>query len=643
AATVLALSGLAARRRRSAGHVGGAGLVALALLSGLALGATQCKPSLVVEQVLDQRPGFQEPNTPGSGDALEFTLPAGGTIEQILGKGPDLNQVDTVRTRVVGATSPPRIVMILIPGFLGGAGTFDPLARDLVREFAGQLEVWAVNRRSQQVEDRRGGLHARAGAEAGQDDAEVFQALSEGVRFYFPTADTDRDGTPDGGFTLPDAVPGDGPSGFQRLSQDDLRFAAHWGVDTYVRDWRELVLEARALVGDDGLVLFGGHSMGTTWTGVFAAYDFDIGPGVEAGYQLVDGLLLLEGGGTRGPSSSLPTEAEYLVAIDDFANGTNDFLFDQDPATDGCQNPVGCSNDIFLGDLFGFIDAVELGAAGELNGVAGAFQPDADSILQTTPIFGGFPVSVLLSATMTNRALPGFFLDDDFSTNAAFSASIGFSANGSNVFNTLSALVPGDFYLAADEGFTRTWINIDSPRFQFGAQDALTCPPLEPPPAPFLVGQGTGCAIINNGPKPGPGEPPARWGLEREVTDIDVLIRTLYETGNASEWYFVSGRPGMDLDFGRDASALGRPDLLNTTQNANVDVPILGIGGSNGLAPTESSFSNYLQSTASTDTEVVILEGYSHVDPLSAQDNEAVPPIVDWANRLLQEKLLQNF
>ena len=53
-----------------------------------------------------------------------------------------------------------------------------------------------------------------------------------------------------------------------------------------------------------------------------------------------------------------------------------------------------------------------------------------------------------------------------------------------------------------------------------------------------------------------------------------------------------------------------------------------------------NSFSSYLGSIASTDIQVVILEGYSHVDVLTAQDNETVPPIVDWVNHVLQQKLL---
>lgn len=594
-------------------------LVAAFALSALGFGSCPGNPLL---QTREQVPGFVEPHTPGSGLAEEFLPPAGGTIEQILGTGVDLNHVDYIRTAFTDGH--PKVILIAIPGFLGGGSTFDPLARDLVGSFKGSVEVWAVDRRSNQLEDRRGALHARAQAEAaGGDSAAVFQALSEGVRFYFPGSDTDEDSIPDPAFELPDAF--GTPSSFLRLSQDEVRpFGAHWGVDTYARDWRELVLHARSIVGESGLVLFGGHSMGTTWTGVFAAYDFDPGPGVEAGYELVDGLVLFEGGGPNEPSASAPDLADYQAAIA------------------GLEAPGG--DPIFLEDLFGFIDAVELGGAGELNGLAGTFAPDESSIVQTTPIFGGFPISLLLP-TATNRSLVGYFLDDDFSTNAAFSASMGFSADHLNYVNPFVGFFDGEFYVGLTQpGVPRTWINYDSPRFDEADPDPLTCPPLLPPPFPDadLGDEGTGCAIIDNGPEPGPGDPPAQWGVEREVTDIGVLLRTLYETGNASEWYFNSGRPNVDLAFGRDSSALGAPELLNVTQNANVDVPVLAIGGSNGLTPTESSFDDYLGSIASTDTEVVILEGYSHLDVLSAAENEALPPLAAWILKLRIQKIFES-
>jgi hypothetical protein len=431
----------------------------------------------------------------------------------------------------------------------------------------------------------------------------VRTAVEEGTRFYFDV-DLDGDGSPEPRFELPDRS--GITSSFLRLAQDDLRFAAYWGVDTYARDWKALVDEARALVGRKGLVIFGGHSMGTTWTGVFAAYDFDPGPGVLAGHELVDGLLLLEGGGTGPPSPDAPDLATYLAAVDDLAS------------QGGEPN--------FLEDLFGLVDAVDLGAAGEMSGVAGTFVATAPSIVQKTSIFGAPPISLLLGVPMTNRSLVGFFLDDDFTFVSAFSASMGFSDNAGNVQIDLFA----SSYVAdpsPSQRVLRTWKNYDDPTLP-------TCPPNDPSPR---TGSGdVGCAILDNVPE----DEFDTWGREREVTDVSVLLATLYETANASEWYFVSGRPGLDLSFGRDSSALGAPELLNVTQNHNVDAPIPGIGGTNGLATREASFASYLGSVATPpeDQTVVILEGYSHVDVLSAADNEAVPAIIDWVETLTDRR-----
>jgi hypothetical protein len=45
-----------------------------------------------------------------------------------------------------------RRVLVLVPGFVGGAGDFTLVARELVRRVPG-LQVWAVDRRSSAFED----------------------------------------------------------------------------------------------------------------------------------------------------------------------------------------------------------------------------------------------------------------------------------------------------------------------------------------------------------------------------------------------------------------------------------------------------------------------------------------------------------
>jgi pimeloyl-ACP methyl ester carboxylesterase len=75
------------------------------------------------------------------------------------------------RPTEAGDLGRPEVVIILIPGFLGGATTFDPLARDLAFQSNGRISVWAVDRRPNQLEDPLGGNQARDGAQDGDLDA----------------------------------------------------------------------------------------------------------------------------------------------------------------------------------------------------------------------------------------------------------------------------------------------------------------------------------------------------------------------------------------------------------------------------------------------------------------------------------------
>jgi hypothetical protein len=115
------------------------------------------------------------------------------------------------------------------------------------------------------------------------------------------------------------------------------------------------------------------------------------------------------------------------------------------------------------------------------------------------------------------------------------------------------------------------------------------------------------------------------------VTPINNFLRSQYETNNGFEWYFAAGRVSMDFRFCNDSSALGDESPLAITQNANVNIPVLGIGGSKGLTSAASSFDTYLDSiaTAAADTHVCILDGYAHVDPIAAADNESAVLILD--------------
>jgi hypothetical protein len=98
----------------------------LPLLALPSLGPAACPSggpggTYVVEQYL-RAPGYVEPHTPGSGAPEE--MDATPTVQAIVGTDPDLNRVSYVRTYLARANAPPpRAILILIPGFLGGAVT----------------------------------------------------------------------------------------------------------------------------------------------------------------------------------------------------------------------------------------------------------------------------------------------------------------------------------------------------------------------------------------------------------------------------------------------------------------------------------------------------------------------------------------
>lgn len=595
-------------------------LLALPFAALAALGTSSCPSGGVpIAQELLLLPGYVQPQTPGSADPLE--MPVTPNVESIVGTNPDLNRVSVLRTFVDRAQAPaPRTVLILIPGFLGGAGTFTPLAEQLVAKFNGALEVWAVDRRPNQLEDRRGSEWAQQQIAAAQSPADVDLAIEQGLFFYLPETadiDTNENGIVDPPFALPDALGASRP--YVRLAQDDMRFAAHWGVDTFVRDWKVLVDRARAQVGEQGLVLFGGHSQGTYWASVFAAYDFDPDPAiVDAGFSHIDGILLLEGGGGQ------------------FANGPKPSLASYQSTVASLETPGG--PDVFLAS-FQDIEPAILGPGAEIAGLAGVHRPFESGLVQRTAVFRNPPFSLIFSAPADNRSVIGLFIDDDFQPVTAFRAGVGFTANGENLFIAPAPpLFPSEFYIARDNGGLRTWIDSNDPALP-------TCPPNVKTGSP-------GCAILDNGPRPAPTDPPRVWGVESEPTRLLDILEIQFLASNFVEWYFLSGRTSLDASYGIDSSGLvaeavaafGNEGPLVLTQQAQVDVPVLCIGGSNGLAPLESSFANYLASIATPveDQQIEILEGYAHLDPLTATRNAAVPVVTDWVNRLQVRKLLSS-
>ncbi len=184
----------------------------------------------------------------------------------------------------VAESEPTQTVLVLVPGIFGGATSFDPLARLLVASFPG-LEVWAVDRRANALEDRRAAV----------------ETLATG------------DPTPAYEFYIANAGEADG---FEPVPPDEVRFMAYWGLDVHLRDLHEIIKSAN---GKAPRVILGGHSLGASLVSFYAAYDFGEGQETDPGYAHIDGLVLLDGalgrtGGFARPDRGLSVGPIQLIA-----------------------------------------------------------------------------------------------------------------------------------------------------------------------------------------------------------------------------------------------------------------------------------------------------------------------------------------
>lgn len=562
--------------------------------------------------------GAEPAGTPGSGSTDASGYPK--IVTQFGTAAVDLNKATYTRHYYQPDGVTPDAIVIFVPGFEGGAHSFKVLAENLIgraMEQGTRLEVWAFDRRGHQLEDL-----------VGQDVAEANHDAALLVDWYFGA---------ELGLTLSPQLPG--RRAVFHNTQADTPFIGNWTYNVIIRDIDAVVEAARAVVGDE--VFLGGHSAGTGFIARYAATDFDLsGPGVDAGYAKLRGLVLLEGGGASS-SGSAPS-ALTLDRIEDRADGglfaairdnaprcvdgtpctvANEAVDCAGKGKGRCIEPVASYSVVA-----GLLNARVL-AAGEITAIQAIDDPNTNENLVgadfNTP--GNTPIAVVpdlaaLGALGTTTALGGLgaFIDDD-----GFISSI-----ASFVATSAGATGP------VVGGFT-TWLSI-------------TDPPL--PPA----------ALPNNGPAPTT-TPGAKWGQEAEVTRMDRMIHTFFAGGtNFTDWYYPSGGLGTTTGLpALDSSALSvgrnRPDIDNVTQAASIDIPVICFGNSNGLTPVPAGYLAFANSIGVCTTggcdgstarvvnptvpnpafptygnvgggfEVHIIEGTAHVDVGTGEDNAKNP------------------
>ncbi|MGX2995736.1 alpha/beta hydrolase [Streptomyces sp. JNUCC 64] len=193
-------------------------------------------------------------------------------VRGVQAAGPaELQQVGVLK---VGPESARR-VLVLLGGREGGAGVFRHTARTLAAAADG-LQVWAVDRREQNLADLSG----------------FANAPEQATEYYL------------GGH-------------YQVQDPAESGYAAQWGLEVLLEDVRRVVLAASD--GGRREVVLGGVSVGGSEALLYAAWDFDGTPGYRdlAGLAVVDGGVLNAYSGA-GMEFELPLEAAkgWLGAIE---------------------------------------------------------------------------------------------------------------------------------------------------------------------------------------------------------------------------------------------------------------------------------------------------------------------------------------
>jgi len=611
-------------------------------------GATNPCRTLVVQETVDIPSAAQPAHTPGSPGAV---VTSQKLLTQFGGGSFSLNNARYTRHHLAGPAQRPGAILILVPGFEGGAGDFKILAENLIGRAQGEglvVEVWAVDRRTNQLEDM-----------AGLEIAEEFLSPEIALDWLYGG---------ELGLTLhPLLAAGPNRRAIFHDPQGDVPFMANWTNLVFSRDIDAVVTAARAAAVNDNVFL-GGHSAGTGFTARYAATDFNptgTGP-ADPGYARLRGLVLLEGGGgsTGGTALTADTldriEAKFdgglFGAVRDNAprcvDGTTPCTIATEAVDCAGQVPPKCTPPTTAYAVVPGLLNPRILTAGELSALQGVLDPDSgESLIRVDQGAAGNNAVAKVPDLATLAALPrataygglASFLDDD-----GIVASI-----ASFVATSLGA--PG---LVVNG--VQTWQDITEG------------------PMPAAV-------VPNNGPPP-TALPGTRWGQEKEVTRIDRLVATFYQGGtNFTDLYYPSGGASVTVVAGvctggtcavgnvgtscttdgecsqsvnLDSSALsvgrGRRDIENLTQAANIDIPVIAVGGSNGLAVVPGAYTPFGTSIGTCTApscagtarvvdaaspnpafptfggvaggyEVVMAEGFAHVDVLTAEDNADNP------------------
>ena len=343
--------------------------------------------------------------------ATHFTVPAN---PYGLPTPDQLNYAVFTRYRYNPEPSQIKAILVLMPGLFGGAADFDRMAKTIVQMGKGDIEVWAVDRRSVLLDDL-----------TGMREAWNKRDPSIALGYYFSGA----------------TVNGKTYAGSLLTTPASISYMSEWGIDMILRDLNMIIsLVPRQYRKTN--VFLGGHSLGAFIAQDYAAYDFGNDPTTttNAGFNNIAGVILLDGGGSN-LFHTTPTRGAYLTGtgLSFTASGTPYNL----PSVYKLETTPSY---ITVAGLMGRVmgpDFLKMFAFAQIEGMLAMIEPHQLSTLLQCSAFQPL-ASFLLGNTRfkaTNRAMLGFALDRNFNPINIMSATLG-SANGP-LTSTTNPFMPG--------------------------------------------------------------------------------------------------------------------------------------------------------------------------------------------------------
>lgn len=482
-------------------------------------------PAVIVEEEL-----IYSPYPTDNGE-----IPAG----LVLGWDCDYIRFTRYRPATVGTPEEVEAVLVLIPGYMAGANSFDYIGRQLVSmaeadPAVGSLEVWAVDRRTNCLEDLSGMNAAEAAGDPGI-----------AVDYYYRGLE----------------VSGHTFQGF--LGEPDVPFLSEFGLKLLMDDLETIVTTMIPGAADRKATVFiGGHSAGGGYASHFAGWDFDGDPLTEedAGFSNCAGLIGLDGNvGSR--TGTYIEEAEYTQGLAEIRSGAAprvNLLMGITPEALALFEIIGMNAHLFPDEESTLDQDVPYSGAVR-NVISLLHSKDLLHYLLGIPAFEDF--------RYTNEAVLGVFFDDNFNPVSILQTSMGFLQGGAVVAKEF----PGD--LADALGL-------------FGIQkDGLFIPWDAGPPE--ALGTGPLYSWVNFDEVGNASDPDyqdttggftyTNW--RQEMVDIQDVAVSLYRGGtNFPEWYYTSR---ISLDSQAASAPYASSYGLNFFHNDRIEeLPLLNIRAS---------------------------------------------------------------